>query len=53
MLGQVHLPKLDPLECFEIQKKQKEIVEILNNECKSMVSRGGGVKSVALRELIN
>ncbi len=26
MLGQVHLPKLDPLEYYEIQKKQKEII---------------------------
>ena len=51
MIGQVHLPDIDPSQCIEIEKKSKEIVNLLNKECKSMVERGGGVKQISLRQL--
>ena len=51
MLGQVHLPDLDPVECIEIERKEKEIITLLNKECSSMVARGGGVKQLHLRKL--
>lgn len=30
MIGQVHLPDLDPSECIEIEKREKFIINMLN-----------------------
>jgi len=51
MIGQVYIPTLDAASRFELLKKEKEIIGLLNEECKSMVARGGGVKRIHLRQL--
>ena len=49
MIGQVYLPNLDAAARYELEKKEKEIIKLLNEECKSMEARGGGVKRISLR----
>lgn len=51
MIGQVHLPELDVTDSIELQKQEKYIIGNLNQECQSMVARGGGVKQLNLRKL--
>ena len=51
MIGQVHLPDLGPSECIELEKRSNFIIAALNEECRSMVERGGGVRHVHLRKL--
>jgi degradative hydroxymethylglutaryl-CoA reductase len=51
MIGQVHLPELDISDSIELQKHERDIVNLLNQECKSMVARGGGVKQLTLRKI--
>jgi hydroxymethylglutaryl-CoA reductase len=46
MMGQVYLPDLHPAQGIELEKKAKKIVALLNENCKSMVERGGGVRQV-------
>ena len=51
MIGQVHLPHSEPQDIYRIMIKKNEIIAELNNLCKSMVARGGGVIDLRIREL--
>ena len=51
MIGQVHLPHSEPQDIYRIMIKKNEIIAELDNLCKSMVARGGGVIDLRIREL--
>ena len=51
MIGQVHLPSIQPSQIRSIEEKKDKIVEKLNEICPTMTKRNGGVKMVRLRNL--
>lgn len=53
IIGQIQLPQVKNLEYAKntLQERSDEMIAIANSQLRSLVARGGGVKSISIREL--
>jgi hydroxymethylglutaryl-CoA reductase len=51
MIGQIHLPHLQPQELHTLEKIKTQLIGQLNESCPSMTQRKGGVKEIRLRNI--